>query len=74
MNKRTKKFITGIMIFTSTLTAGFLITMLSFNLFDALTPTQMKILFTADVICLVVTGAAVYLADERKKKKGKKTF
>ncbi len=69
MKKNTKKLLTGISISLITLGAGFLITIVSFNLFDSLTANQMKLLFATDVISLIVSGAAAYIAFETKKAK-----
>ena len=72
MKKTVKKIITGILITTITLAAGFGITMLSFNLFDNLTDNQMKILFAIDVFSLCVSALGVMYFFESKKYKEQK--
>jgi len=66
MKKKTKKFITGIIIFISTLAAGFSITAISFSLFDSLTNNQMRILFGTDVIMLLIIGTIAWFIYESK--------
>lgn len=70
MNK--KQILKGILIFFTTLFSGFGITVISFNLFDTMTPAQMKILFTFDVLSLITIGAIVYLFNENKRLAKKK--
>ncbi|MGN0522025.1 MAG: hypothetical protein ACI4IQ_05245 [Eubacterium sp.] len=74
MKKTINKIIKSTAISIVTLLAGFIITAISFNLFDSLTPNQMKILFAFDVICLTVAGAITLLVSDKKKlqKKQKK--
>lgn len=69
MKKNTKKLLTGTLISLVTLGAGFLITLISFNLFDTLNANQMKILFAIDVVCLIASGAGAYLHFESKRAK-----
>jgi len=69
MKKNTKKLLMGISISLITLGAGFLITIVSFNLFDSLTANQMKLLFAIDVISLITSGAVTYVVFETKKAK-----
>ena len=45
MKKTGKKLIQSLVIWVVTLAAGFLITYVSFNLFDNLTANQLKLLF-----------------------------
>lgn len=66
MKEKTKKFITGIIIFISTLVTGFSITAISFRLFDSLTNNQMRILFAADVIMLLIIGTIAWFIYESK--------
>ena len=56
MNKTVKKLISSVAISAVTLSVGFIVTMVSFNLFDALTTNQMRILFTVDFVCLIAVG------------------
>lgn len=76
MNKRTKQLIEGTVIFISTLVIGFIITILSFKLFDSLSQNQMRILFTVDFIMLITSAGGVmfYFESEKNKKQRKKEF
>lgn len=67
MKKSVKQILSGIIISVTTLCAGFIITMASFNLFGTLTANQMKILFALDVICLLSVGLLSLFLSERKK-------
>lgn len=69
MNKNTEKLISSIVISTTTLIAGFIITMVSFNLFGELTANQMKILFAIDFLCLAAVGGIFLFLPEYKKDK-----
>ena len=69
MNKNTEKLISSIVISTTTLIAGFIITMVSFNLFGELTANQMKILFAIDFLCLAAVGGTFLFLPEYKKDK-----
>lgn len=60
MKKTLKQIISGVIIMGITLAAGFGISLLSFNLFKALTPNQMKLLFTFDVFLLSAAATAVW--------------
>ena len=72
MKKNKKQIITGIIIFTVTLIAGFGITVLTFSLFDTLSRNQMRFLFALDIILLIASGGGVYLFSEAKKKSREK--
>lgn len=72
MKKNKKQIITGIIIFTVTLIAGFGITVLSFSLFDTLSRNQMRFLFALDIILLIASGGGAYLFSEAKKKSREK--
>lgn len=72
MNKNFKKIFEGILIFTATLTAGFLITVFSFNLFDELTRNQLRILFAADISALFAISSAVCFSVNSKKQRLKR--
>lgn len=76
MNKRTKQLIEGTVIFISTLVIGFIITILSFKLFDSLSQNQMRILFAVDFIMLIASagGVMLYFESEKNKKREKKEF
>lgn len=67
MNNKKSKIIKGLIIFVTTLLAGFGITALSFNLFDVLTQNQMRLLFAADVLLIIAVGAAVWSVYESNK-------
>ncbi len=66
MKKKSNRIITGIIIFISTLGAGFGITAISFSLFDTLTNNQMRILFAADIILLLLIGTIAWFVYESK--------
>lgn len=72
MKKTTKEILTLSLILLVTLVAGFGITAVSFNLFDALTPNQMKVLFTIDVVMLCVVATGVWYFFDSKKAKARK--
>ena len=72
MKKTGKKLIQSLEIWVVTLAAGFLITYVSFNLFDNLTANQLKLLFAADIIMLSAIGAAAWFFSESKKAKKRK--
>lgn len=72
MKKRTKQIIEGAVIFISTLLAGFLITTLSFKLFDFLSQNQMRILFLADFIILIISVCAAIFYFENKGNKSRR--
>lgn len=60
MNKKIKLLLEGTAIFISTLVIGFCVTAFSFNLFDALTRNQMRILFAVDIIVLMIAGSIAW--------------
>ncbi len=69
MNRKVKKIIKGIAIFIVTLTIGFMVTGISFNLFDELTRNQMRLLFASDImILLAIGGIAWHMASSAKQK------
>lgn len=72
MNKTVKKIISSITISAVTLLVGFTLTMVSFNLFDALTTNQMRILFTIDFVCLIAVGGIFLYISESKSAKRKR--
>lgn len=72
MNRNFKKVLEGLLIFAATLIAGFLITAISFNLFDELTRNQLRILFTIDIAALSAIGGIVFFAANSKKQKLRK--
>lgn len=72
MKKSVKQLILSIVISGVTLAAGFIITAVSFNLFDALTPNQMKILFAADVLSLSAIATGVWYFFDSKKARAKR--
>ncbi len=72
MNNKSNKIIKGLLIFSVTLFSGFGITALSFNLFDALTQNQMRLLFAIDVLLIIAVGTIVWLLFESVKLKKKK--
>lgn len=76
MNKSVKKIVESLVITTVTLVMGFIITSISFNLFDNLNNNQMKVLFAIDVICLIAVGSFFFVLSETKnaKKKRKQSF
>lgn len=57
MNRQTKKFLQSAAIFSATVIAGFIITIVSFRLFDRLTVNQMRLLFAGDIVLLLLSGA-----------------
>lgn len=56
MRKSLKQVLTGIIIFAVTAATGFIITTVSFNLFDTMSQNQMKIIFAVDVVILLFVG------------------
>lgn len=72
MNSKSNKIIKGILIFSVTLLSGFGITALSFNLFDALTQNQMRLLFAVDILLIIAVGIIVWFIYESGKLKKKK--
>lgn len=72
MNKTVKKLISSVAISAVTLSVGFIVTMVSFNLFDALTTNQMRILFTVDFVCLIAVGGTFLYISESKSAKRKR--
>ncbi len=72
MNKTVKKLISSVAISAVTLSVGFIVTMVSFNLFDALTTNQMRILFTVDFVCLIAVGGIFLYISESKSAKRKR--
>lgn len=76
MNKKTRQLIEGTAIFISTLAVGFILTVLSFKLFDSLSQNQMRVLFTVDFTLLIAAAGGVmfYFESEKNKKKRKKEF
>ncbi|MCH5320472.1 MAG: hypothetical protein J1E36_01835 [Eubacterium sp.] len=73
MKKTVKQIISGLVIFGVTLAAGFVITAVSFNLFDSLTANQMKLIFAVDVLSIVaVATGAWYFFDSKKAKARRK--
>lgn len=72
MNKNKKQFISGAIIFIVTLISGFIITALSFHLFETLSQNQMRILFTCDVLSLMTAGGIALAVSESKKGRMKK--
>lgn len=72
MNKTVKKLISSVAISAVTLSVGFIVTMVSFNLFDALTTNQMRILFTVDFVCLIAVGGIFLYISESKCAKRKR--
>ena len=71
MNNKSNKIIKGLLIFSVTLFSGFGITALSFNLFDALTQNQMRLLFAIDVLLII---AWLLFESVKLKKKKQKEF
>ena len=69
MKKRMQKIIKEVLIFVVTLITGAVISGVSFNLFDALTSTQVRVLFAIDIAILVVIGAIALLIYESKQSK-----
>lgn len=72
MNKTVKKIISSVAISAVTLITGFIVTMVSFNLFDTLTTNQMRILFTIDFVCLIAVGGIFLYISESKNAKRKR--
>lgn len=72
MKKTTKEFLTLSLILLVTLVAGFGVTAVSFNLFNALTPNQMKVLFAIDVVMLCMVATGVWYFFDSKKAKAKR--
>ncbi len=72
MKKNWEKLVSGAIIMAVTLTAGFLITLISFRLFDTLTANQMKILFAADIVALSLAAVSVWYTYEAKRIKLKR--
>lgn len=78
MKKSTKQIISGIIIFLVTAVTGFIITAVSFNLFEVMTQNQMRLVFAIDVIILLAVGTVSWFIyesksaqKERKKQKSK---
>ena len=69
MKKRMQKIIKEVLIFVVTLITGAIISGVSFNLFDALTSTQVRVLFAIDIAILVVIGTIAFLIYESKQSK-----
>lgn len=69
MKKTLKQIIEEILICIVTLAAGALISSISFNLFDTLTRSQVRVLFAIDIIILLVIGTAALLIYESKQSK-----
>lgn len=70
MNINLRKILNALFIFTVTAAAGFLITAVSFNLFDRLTVNEMRILFTLDILLLLVCGGYfLYHSDKKRVRK-----
>ena len=72
MNKKAKEIIKGIIIFTVTLTIGFMVTAVSFNLFNELTRSQMRLLFATDIIVLLAIGSGAWFTEHSIKLKKKR--
>ncbi len=72
MKKTVKQIISTLVISGVTLAAGFAITGISFNLFDDLTPNQMKVLFAVDVLSLAVIAVSVWYFFESKRIKARR--
>lgn len=69
MKKVLKQIIEGISICAVTLVVGGVISGVSFNLFDTLTRTQLRVLFAVDIISLLAIGACALLIYEAKQSK-----
>ena len=67
MNK--KQILKAVIIFISTLVIGFVVTAISFNLFDNLTQNQLRLLFALDIISLLAMGSGVWFFFESKRNK-----
>lgn len=72
MKKQVKQIITALAIMAVTLIAGFGVTILSFNLIDSMSVNQMRILFTIDILALLISAAGVWHFFESKKLKAKR--
>lgn len=72
MNKKVKEIIKGITIFTVTLTIGFMVTGISFNLFDELTRNQLRLLFASDIMILLAIGGIAWHITSSAKQKAKR--
>lgn len=72
MKNSTKKFLSGLTITIVTMATGFVITAISFNLFDVLTRNQMRLVFAIDVIILLVIGTISWFIYEKKQLKEKR--
>ncbi len=72
MKKSIKKILSSILITTVTLITGFLITAVSFSLYDKLSINQMRLLFAFDIICILIIGMAAWFIYETKKSREKK--
>lgn len=72
MNKKTKEIIKGITIFTVTLVIGFMVTAVSFNLFEELSRNQMRILFAIDIVILLAIGGIAWHITESAKQRTKR--
>lgn len=72
MNKSVKKIISSIIIFAVTLGVGFALTMLSFNIFGAVSVNEMRILFCIDIAILAIIGAVAYLIYDSKQAQKRK--
>lgn len=69
MKKVLKQIIEEISICAVTLIVGGIISGVTFNLFDTLTRTQLRVLFAIDIISLLVIGTIALLIYEAKQSK-----
>ena len=76
MNRRKKQLIEGAIIFISTLAVGFIMTILSFELFDVLSQNQLRVLFAVDFTLLIASagGVMIYFESVKNKKRRQKEF
>lgn len=72
MKKTAKQIISGVVIFGVTLAVGFVITAVSFNLFDSMTANQMRLIFAVDVLSLIAAGAGAWYFFDSKKAKARR--
>lgn len=72
MKNSAKKFLSGLAITAITMATGFIITAISFNLFETLTQNQMRLVFAIDVIILLVIGTISWFIYENKQLKEKR--
>lgn len=72
MKNSTKKFLSGLAITVVTMATGFVITAISFNLFETLTTNQLRLVFAVDVIILLAIGTISWFIYENKKLKDKR--